>query len=199
MKSAFLKISLLLSLILFVACGGKDAINLSTAEGINEMKKVILEKFDPEKEVYELSISTIDDLKSELGIITAYYLEGETMLDDNYSLFGPEPTFETEKGSIQGKTFIRNKKGKVKIKDFDYESINKKFNEGIALIGEEYHGFVLSDFSFNVDNDNKVTCDMKIEATMKGEGSSLKGKTIVTNFYEFAFEIDENGKVEPKQ
>ena len=63
------------------------------------------------------------------------------------------------------------------------------------MVPNEYDNLYLHSFTFFVDNDNKLTADLKIEGRKKGESAEINGKRITTNYYEFSFKVDENGKV----
>ena len=161
-----------------------------------------LSKFGEDKEVYKFSIETKDHLTSEASYLSINYLEEKLDYGQTYyfSLNGKEKLEEPEKArdNFQTKFFLKNKQGKVKIKDLDFNIITAKFNEGVAMISDEYESFTLHSWDYNVNNNGEVTADFTIEARKKGESTSLEGRNVVTTYYEFPFKMKVDKSIEAK-
>lgn len=200
MKKSIISI-LSASVIFLTSCGGGGLLGgdqLNDAEGLKAIKTNLETQFGAETEVYSLTLSATDHLTSEFGDSRIQYLDNGVDFSRLYYPTLPQPLGDAKRSSdsFQKEFFLKKKQGKIKIKDFDFDLIKKTFDEAVKLIPEDYVSFSLYEWSFNVDNDNKVSADFSIEGTKKGEGTSLEGRNVVTNYYEFEFKIDEDGKID---
>jgi hypothetical protein len=189
------------------SCGG-GVNNIDIPEGSDDIKALAEEKFGAEKEVYSFSISAKDHLTSEFGNMSIGYAEDEKKYYQYYHvLYGKGKLDEPKEvgGNVSkrvqkllkkhGSNFSEeaSKNKQVKIKDIDFDMIIKKYEEAIPLIDPDYQGFALYSWKYKVDNEGKISAEFTIEGTKKGEGTSMEGRNIVTNYYDFPFEMDAEG------
>lgn len=196
MKKTFFYLLMAASITL-TSCGGGKATNLNTPEGVKSVKQLVIEQFGGDTEVYSMLLSAEEDLSSDVGSIVIRYLKDDVIYSRQYMDFSaiPAKLNDEKKERIQGKTFTKNKQGKVKISDLNFDMITNNFNKAVELIGSEYEDFQLNSFMFSVNNKNEVSADFEIQATKAGEGTSMEGRNIVTNFYEFEFDVNEEGEL----
>jgi hypothetical protein len=170
---------------------------------LQDLKQLVTKQFGADKEVYGLDLQSEDHLTSEFGSATIKYLDnGVDYSQGYYTIMGEGKELEKPKmagKSFQKKFFLKNKQGKVKLKDLNFDQILTKYDEATALIPAEFENFELVSWDFEVNNQNKVTAEFKIEGTKKGERSERRGRQQVTNYYEFAFKMNEKGEVKIKQ
>ena len=203
MKKTIITI-LSLSTLFLTSCGdilsGGDQLNDS--EGLKTIKSLLENQFGAETEVYSLDLSSTDHLTSEFGLATISYLDKGVDYSRSYMTYlGPGKELqeaEAASESFQKEFFLKKKQGKIKLNEFDFDQILVKFNEATAMISSEYDTFTLYSWDYEVNNDGGISADFTIEGTKKGEGTSLEGRNIVTNYYEFQFEMNEDGEVVPK-
>jgi len=186
---------------LFIAsCGSgllgtpKDR-DLSTAEGLKSIKEKVTKAFGADKKVYSCQISARDHMSNEFGNASIHYLDNGKDMSQLFLTEPEEKTKEPEPATIQNEAFLKSRQGSMALKDFNFDQIPGKVKEASAMIPAEFEGFTLNHWYYNVANNGKVTADFVIEGSKKGEKSKQQGRMIVTNYYEFAFTMDENGKV----
>ena len=206
---SLLSICTLLSIIFLASCGGVERIvggdgpEISNQEGLAKVKKLIEESFGPEKEVFSLSIGTKDHLTSEFGSASVGYLDNGLQYSHDYNVvFGDGQELQEPKmasKSFQKPFFLKKLQGKVKVKDFNYDQLLNKYQEAINMIPQEFESFELHEWKYEVNNQNKITAKFVIEGTKKGEKTSLQGRQMVTNYYQFSFKMDESGKLSLKE
>ncbi len=192
---------LFVGIVILSSCG-TNATDLNKPESFTKIKELALSKFGGDKEIYKFSIQTKDHLTSEVSYLNISYLEDKLDYGQMYflSLNGKEKLEEPEKArdSFQKKFFLKNKQGKVKIKDLDFSIIEAKYDEGIGMISNEYESFTLHSWTYNVNNKGEITADFTIEGRKKGESTSMQGRNIVTNYYEFPFKMNVDKSIEAK-
>lgn len=178
---------------LLASCSS-NVTDLNEPESFSKIEELAKSSFGEDLEVYAFSIGTQDHLSSEMRNISIDYLEDGVDYERSYDLINGEgkELEEPEKASesFQTEFFLRKKQGKLKIKDIDFQLINTKYEEAIALIAEDYENFTLHSWKYEVDNDGGVTADFMVEATKKGESTTMEGRNIVTNYYEFPFKMN---------
>ncbi len=187
--------------LLLTSCEGvfEGGYNMNNAEGLKELKTEFTENFGADKEVYNFSMTASDHMTSEFGSAKIKYLEDGLSFSRDYNgtlEVGKrikEPVKANE--AFQKDFFLKKNQGKLKVKDLDFSFIVTKFNEACALISSEYHDFTLYSWSYEVSNDNAVSSDFTIEGTKKGESTQIEGRNVVTNYYEFKFQVDKEGKI----
>lgn len=203
--------SVLAAFILFLsACGGNNSLMgggaemaLNNGEHLQDLKKLLEKQFGANKELYGLNIGSEDHLTSEFGTATIKYLnQGVDYSQGYYIAMGEGKELQVPKmasKSFQKKFFLKNKQGKVKLKDLNFDQILTKYDEATALIPAEFENFELREWNFEVNNQNKVAANFKIEGTKKGEKSERRGRQQVTNYYEFSFKMNDKGEITIKQ
>lgn len=202
--------TILAAFILFLsACGGSGSLigggaemALNNGEHLQNLKQLVTKKFGTDKEVYRLSLQSENHLTSEFGSATISYLDkGVDYSQGYYTILGDGKELEEPKmasKNFQKKFFLKNKQGKVKLKDLDFDMILTKYEEATALIPAQFENFELVGWDFEINNQNKVTAEFKIEGTKKGEKSERRGRQQITNYYQFSFKTNEKGEVKIK-
>ncbi|WP_299463302.1 hypothetical protein [uncultured Microscilla sp.] len=175
--------------------GGAPDMALNNGEHLNELKKLLESKFGADKVVYELSLRSENHLTSEFGSAMISYLDKGVDYSQSYLVaLGEGQELQAPKmasKNFQKKFFLKNKQGKVKLKELDFDLILTKYDEAIGMIPAEFENFELVQWNFRVNNQNKVAANFKIEGTKKGEKSTRQGRQRVTNYYEFSFKMNE--------
>ncbi len=177
---------------MFTSCEKINPNNLNTPEGVTNVKNLVSEKFGTDLSVVNLMLSASEDLSSDIGLVNVYYTkDGKTYKRTYMDYPSVDPVLEDEEES----KFHKDAKGSVKLADLDFGMLTKYFGEATKMIGDKYEGFQMSSWTFDISDDNKTSANFKIQATEVGEGTSMEGRNIVTNFYEFEFEVDEEGNL----
>lgn len=187
------KIALLLCLIILASCSD-SSLTLTTKEDFTKIKEMALENFGGDTEVFQLEINAEEHLEATLGGIEVGYVRDGVQYRRVVRKVDVNFVLQDENEAIT-QSFIKNHQGKIKIKDLDFDSIETKFQEAISQISDEYEGFSLNSWEFEINNKNEITSRFTIEATKAGETSSVQGRNIVTNYYDFVFELDKDGKL----
>lgn len=187
---------------LLTSCGNSGN-QINSAEGLKEIKNLVEESFGEDKEIYSFSLKAKDHLTSEMGQFRIGYLEDGVDYSRYYNtIFGSGNELQdAEKAdeSFQKEFFLKSKQGKIKLKDINYNLIQTKYEEAIKLISEKYTDFTLYKWEYEVANDGSITADFTIEATKEGEATSMQGRNIVTNYYEFPFKMNADQSLEYKE
>lgn len=198
--NAIVKSCLVMSALFLSSCGSgllgtpadKD---MSKEEGIRAIKEKVVKAFGADKKVYSCHIVAKDHMNETFGMASVHYLENGKDMSQNLLTEPEEKVSPAQPASIQSEFMLKNKQGAAALKDLDFSWILAKVKEAEAMIPKEYENFNLNRWTFEVDNDNKVKADFTVEASKKGESSQQKGRMIVSNYYEFGFSMDEQGKV----
>ncbi len=175
--------------------GVESIYDLDKAGEIEEIKKEIIET-SGDVIAYEVIMDSQDELGTSIDEVTIVTSEGAaegTLSRKTFQLTG---TGEPSTSVIDNDFFVRNyeKNGAKKINDIDFTLVEKNINEAKKLIAAEYIDH--SVYSYKIDfEDNKRADSFTINALLEGEGNHIEGNNIVTNYYEFLFEVDENGVV----
>ncbi|QCX38895.1 hypothetical protein FF125_10780 [Aureibaculum algae] len=197
-----LKITSICLVFTLFSCGGSDAPQMNTKDGLEKIKTIANEKFGSDMEVYSMTIYSQEDLNSSLGLVTIKYIKD----GKRYSRMYSEKTAHTEaklqdekadSDSFQKKLFLDKAQGKMKISDIDTDKIIANIDKALTIIGEDVATHQLRNYTINVDpKTNAITSNFELHVTQTGEGTSIEGRNIVTNFYEANFEADAEGNVE---
>ncbi|WP_299781213.1 hypothetical protein [uncultured Formosa sp.] len=182
-------------LVLTLSSCGADALvpkNLDNADDISKIKATVEEKLGADKMVNKLILRADDYLSSQFERAQITYIRDGKEYSQDYFL---KVVNDPKKSIIQ-----RNlHDGAIKISEFNFEQIPPSFNKAVEIIKsetDEYHDFVMYEWEFVVDKNNKVTSTFTLNGTKKSEGSHMEGKSIVTNYYEFEFTFDKDGNLQ---
>jgi len=185
---------------LLTSCGKSDPISLNNPESITKIEELVKSSFGEDKDIHSLTIDTKDHLTSEVEDIEIGYLDNGLDYRRSYNFTNEEGKELAEptkvRDNFQTKFFLRDKQGKIKIKDLDFKLITAKLDEAVKIIPEEYENFTLHSWEYIVTNDGGLTAEFTIEATKEGEGTSVQGRNIVTNYYEFPFKMNAKKEIE---
>jgi len=177
-----------------ISCGkkGTNKMVLNTKEGVSEIKKIIEDNFELEKEIYTLSFSNKSrDLNEVEQISIQFIKDGKislwfytTLMD---KLFKPEPT----KNSSTRKM--------LKLKSFKVEDILLYFNKAIVLVEKEtkeFENYRLEGFDMSVDEKSgKIIHSFSLLADKTTKSTSFYGKRIGnSNVFKFSFRTDKEGE-----
>ena len=197
-----LKITSICLVFTLFSCGGSDAPQMNTKDGLEKIKTIANEKFGSDMEVYSMTIYSQEDLNSSLGLVTIKYIKDGKRYSRMYSekTAHTEANLQDEKAdsdSFQKKLFLDKAQGKMKISDIDTDKIIANIDKALTIMGEDVATHQLRNYTINVDpKTNAITSNFELHVTQKGEGTSIEGRNIVTNFYEANFEADAEGNVE---
>ncbi|MDY7394110.1 hypothetical protein UMM65_02575 [Aureibaculum sp. 2210JD6-5] len=195
LKKNLLKITAICLVFTLFSCSGSDAPQMNTKEGLEKIKSIAVEKFGGDLEVNSLNLSSQQDLNSDLGFIIVNYLKD----DKPHSRMYVEKTEHTDAKLNDEEAKSGNKdryQGKMKISDLDTNKIIANIDKALAIMGEDVKEHHLKSYIINVDpKTNAITANFELHVTQKGEGTSIEGRNIVTNFYEANFEADAEGNV----
>ncbi|MCL5245168.1 hypothetical protein M4I21_05065 [Cellulophaga sp. 20_2_10] len=195
MNKAFKSLCCVLLLVLSsCAAGTSGSIELSTEEGISEIKNIIETQFGLDTEVYSLAISNKNENSTEVEQVTIMLLEDGKSSMWFYSttmnkLFKPESSIkDTDKTKV------------LKLKDFKIDRILENFKNATILIEKEtkeFNNYALEgSYSMTVDQKTgKINESFNLFADkISAKANSFYGKRIAdTNTFKFSFKTDENG------
>ena len=185
-------------LLVFSSCGNgtNGSIELSTKEGVSEIKKIVEDQFGLDKEVYSLSISNKSDNSTEVEQVPIMLLEDGKSSMWFYSalmnkLFKPESSIkETDKTKA------------LKLKEFNLDHITANFKKAVDLIEKETKEFnnyrLEGSYSMTVDQETgKINESFNLFADkIDVKGNSFYGKRIAdTDMFKFSFKTDEKGEL----
>jgi hypothetical protein len=188
-----LSIGLLLGM---AACGSPDSIyDLDTAGEIDEIKKEIVAAAG-DIMTYEVSLSSLTELEtslSDIEIVTNADAAEGTLMKHTYDLKGET---EASVSVIDSEFSVRvyNKNEPKKLSEIDFGLIEKNIEAAKSQIPAVYIDHSVYEYRIQFD-DNKRADSFIINCLEEGESDHMEGRDIVTNYYEFLFEMDENGAV----
>lgn len=150
------------------------------------------EKAFGDKAIYKIMMSSDDELSSNFERMTVYYAEGDKgyyqILDKDTGLGDPS----------KDNGFSKNRNKTRSFEEFKIDNPAQKFADAVQFIEEntdEYEGFQLASWS-SYSYAKRIESDFTINATKVGEGTSREGRNIVTTYYDFDFDVKEDGSVE---
>ncbi|WP_282080798.1 hypothetical protein [Aquimarina algiphila] len=177
---------------LVVACSNPlKSLSINNPEDLTELKTLLTETYGEDTELYTLDITAVDHLTSDFESFSVDFNQDDIDFQQYYSN-SRKTLDDPKKARIEKK----GKYGKIKASGFNLDQISVKFEEAVKFIedaSDEYEDFTLYSWKFEVNKDQKVTSYFYVEATKKGEATTREGRNIVTNYYDFRFEVDENG------
>lgn len=153
------------------------------------------DKFGGDREIYGFMLMTTDHLTSELMMASVNYEKEGQAYSQSYLL-------TTEILNDEKKSAFKNRSDKqIKVSDIDIDLISQKYAESVKLIDEqgEMEDYTLHEWTSKMNKKGKLESSFSVEATKKGEGIDVEGRNLVTNYYEFKFEVDGDGNLEVKE
>jgi len=175
--------------------GGESIYDLDKAGEIQEIKKEII-AISGDVMAYEISMDSQGELETSIDRITIVTSEGAEEGTLNREMFQLTGTGEPSTSVIDNDFFVSGyeKNGAKKINDIDFTLVEKNINEAKKIIPAEYINHSVYTYKIEFE-DNKRADSFTINTLLKGESDHMEGRNIVTNYYEFLFEVDENGAV----
>ncbi len=178
------------------SCDDKSGIDYSTKEGATELQKYAVEKFG-DKEIYDLSLLGENELSSNLMSMSVKYVEDGKSYKQSVNLG------KLDDASLETSfAYDEAKDGKIKLSELDFGTIPTKFQEAIKFINSktsDFENFKLYDFRLSINQDKKLEADFVINATKKGESTTMNGRFEETTYYGFDFELKADGTIEYKE
>lgn len=198
MKNKVLKVLAFCTPFVLASCSGGFGGNpvLSSDDGVKEIKEILSANF-ANKDIFNLSISADEHLDENLGMIIVKYVERDKSYSQTYHSTAGIGLGDPKEVTSFG--FDSNKNSVKKIEEIDFSFVPEKFEEAKSIISDlsdEYEGFVLYSFDLDVNKEGALEGDLRLEGTRKGEGSSMQGRNVVTNYYEFDFDLKDDGTIE---
>jgi len=203
MKNLFLKITLVLLPVFFISCGSESKLRISTSEDLEKVKALAIEQFGEDIEIYELGLTQGEDLSNDLGSIDIWYHKDDKKKYSNaYNVqtYGDAPNLRGEKLHESTTKFIPKwdrpeNKGKLKIKDIDFDKILVDLETALDQI-EDLGTWSLKSYTSKVaPKTNRLTSRFTVQITPSENATNLEGRNIVTNYYEYTFEVNEEGEL----
>ena len=191
----FLSAGMLFGLTACDGLGGESIYDLDKPGEINEVKKEIIDKVG-DILVYEVIMTSQEELETaidEITLVTAYKAEEGTLNRKNFQLT-EEAAASTSIIDSEFSVRVYKKNDPKKISEIDFTMIEKNIETAKKLIPSEFVDHALYNYSIEFD-DNKRADHFTINTLMEDENNHIEGNDLVTNYYEFLFEMDENGEV----
>ncbi len=189
MKKINLILVSVLSMALFSCGGGLPDFN--EKDGVSRVKEIAEDQFGGDKEIYSLMVATKDHLTSDVMMVDVSYTKDGKDYSQSY-LVEQDNLVEEKSNNFKNQSGVQ-----IKISDIDFDQISEKYKEATKLIDEqgEMEDYTLHNWIYRMNRNGKLESTFTVEATKKGEGVGLEGRNVVTNYYEFNFEVDENGEL----
>ncbi len=170
---------------------------IDDSEDLKELATDIVKAFGKDKEVYRLDIETREELNSEFLYASIGYIENGEDYKRSYKTHPQDGRVleDPNKSSVQAEVHLRSKQGKAKLSDFNFKKIIPSYSKACKMIPKEFEDFSLHSWSFRVDLENQITSKFTIHGTKVGEGSHREGNMSVTDYYEFIFELNQDGDI----
>lgn len=178
------------------SCEGAESIyDLDKAGEIEEIKKEIIAEVG-DIPVYEVAMSSTDELETSLtnvSIVTNHEATEETLNKTEFQFTG-EGAASTSVIDREFSVRVYKKSDPVLLSEIDFSVIEKNIETAKGQIPSEYVDHAVYSYTIQFD-DNKRSDTFTINCLEEGESDHMEGRDIVTNYYEFIFDIDENGTV----
>lgn len=190
-----LSVGMLFGLMSCEGMGGESIYDLDKAGEIDAIKKEIIE-IAGDISVFEISLVSKEELETsidDITIITNSEASEGTLNRENFTLSEEiKPTFSVIDSEFSVRVYQKN--DPKKISEIDFTVIEKNVEAAKKQIPSSFVDHALFEYTIEFD-DNKRSDRFTINAVMEGENNHLQGNDLVTNYYEFLFEMDENGAV----
>ncbi len=164
--------------------------DLSTVEGSKAIKDELVSTIGGDKEVSQITLSSIEELSTQLDIAVITHQQGGKALSTSYDLNAQRQAMESELNKLLAKSVLKGET--KKIEDIDFSSVPKHIEQAQKMIPEEYQYEAIQNYTIDFA-DNKRKDKFLLNVTKKGEGKELSGKQIVTNYYQIGFETQSDG------
>lgn len=165
-----------------------------------KLKEMMVKQFGGDKPISNFSIHA-KEMSDELEMATITFVENDKIMDQSFLVQLGDKQQPAKPSIVQSDFLLKQKKEApvMKIKDLDFAVIAPKFQEAVNQLPAEFKdGASLNNWHFYPVKNGKMTYNFEVHATKKGESSSMQGRRIVTNYYEFDFAVDEKGTVTMK-
>lgn len=183
-------------LLTIFSCGNKENIyDIDKPGEILEVQKRIIEE-GGDLLAYEISINSQSELNTALDRINVVTNENATEGTLNRNSFQIIGSGEPKTSVIDNNFFVKNykKNDPKKISEIDFSIIEKYIENAKSQIPTEFIKHSIYSYEIEFKN-NKRSDEFKINCLKEGESDHVEGRDIVTNYYQFNFEINKNGEV----
>ncbi|MFT5819069.1 MAG: hypothetical protein ACI8ZM_000291 [Crocinitomix sp.] len=189
----FFSIGILLGL---TACGNQESIyDLDKPGEIAEVKKEIITTAG-DVLAYEIRLTSQTELETSIdavSIITSDDASEGTLNRKDFQLTQEdEPSVSVIDSEFSVRVYKKN--DPKKISDIDFSVIEKNIETAKNLISSEYVDHSLYEYQIEFEDNNRADTFI-LNCLLEGENDHMEGRDIITNYYEFEFEMDENGEV----
>ncbi|MCD7973913.1 MAG: hypothetical protein LUG18_14850 [Candidatus Azobacteroides sp.] len=197
MKIKNLLLGLFSVLVLMSSCSQIFPPDIDSDEALDEVINALNEV---DKDTYKIKYAKVTEkekLSSEFGML---YISLQDMEGKEYSqnIFYNMPT---DGGEIKEDLIQSKKKKDVKPLDIDAinkENIRKYIEEAKGMIPEGYSFKSMGGIEFNSDKEGNLIYKLTLNATEDGNSTKVQGRNIVTEYYEFTYDVDKDGNVTMK-
>lgn len=191
------KVTLLTGIVLsFISCGSPETIyDLDQAGEIEEIKKELIAAAG-DIMAYEITLNSNEELTTSLNnveVVTNEAATEGTLNRNSYRLTDP---VESDVKLIDSEFSVRvyKKNDPKKLSEIDFSLVEKNIATAKAQIPSEYVDHSIYSYRIEFD-DNKRADTFTINCLKEGESDYMEGREMITNYYEFQFEMNENGEV----
>lgn len=191
------RMTLAIGIVLSVAsCGSPETIyDLDQAGEIEEIKKELIAAAG-DIMAYEITLSSSEELTTSLGnveVVTNEAAAEGTLNRNSYQLIDPVGS-SVELIDREFSVRVYKKNDPKKLSEIDFSLVEKNIATAKAQIPPEYVDHSIYSYRIEFD-DNKRADTFTINCVKEGESDYMEGREMITNYYEFPFEMDENGEV----
>jgi hypothetical protein len=191
---------LLAAVVIFQSCGGIGGSKhkIGTKDGAEFASKKIKESLKGDEDILRMSVRGQED-GSTIQLLDIYYADATLKDEVRYNqinLVGgfipvdKKPlSFAMAKASLNDKVEGNAKK----FADFDFSKMPTHIEEGKKMIPKGFSYFGIQDYDLYGSKD--LPYKFTINCTKDGEKKERSGQMIVTNYYQFEFEVDGKGKI----
>lgn len=178
------------------SCGSPETIyDLDQAGEIEEIKKELIAAAG-DIMAYEITLSSTEELTTSLGnaeIVTNEAAAEGTLNRNSYQLIDPVGS-SVKLIDSEFSVRVYKKNEPEKLSEIDFLLVEKNISAAKAQIPSEYVDHCIYSYRIEFD-DNKRADTFTINCVKEGESDYMEGREMITNYYEFAFKMNENGEV----
>jgi hypothetical protein len=191
----FLSAGVILGLMSCDGEGAESIYDLDKTGEINEIQKEIIETAG-DISVFEITLTSSDELETSINEVDIITNEGASEGTLSNKIFQLSEDVEPSISVIDSEFSVRvyQKNEPQLISEIDFNMIEKNFDEAKKQIPSEFVDHALYEYIIEYD-ENKRADRFTINTLMEDENNHLEGGDLVTNYYEFNFELDEKGNV----
>lgn len=140
-----------------------------------------------------------NNLTGGIILITAYKADGTDCSVSAYSLEGEWKKSEDKEKEDKSESYNAVKDNKpIDLNALKMDEVTKLINKAKEMIPDEYEFKSVGSFQF-IATQGKPMAELVLRITEKGNETEVKGKHIITNYYELKFKEKEDGTLEMEE